>query len=168
MARRMTVTKWFFVWDFEKEEDWLNQMAMEGWALDQVGFCKYTFVQCEPGEYIVRLEMRDRDDAYVSFMEDTGAEYVGRVFKWMYFRRKSELGQFDIFSDIDSKINHLKSIYRLTLLLGVANILIGFGNSLNATRIGWLNLIVASVLMFGAGAMKGKIDYLNRERALRE
>ncbi len=29
MSERQTVTKWFWVWEFDKEERWLNQMAME-------------------------------------------------------------------------------------------------------------------------------------------
>ena len=56
-----TVHKWPWVWDFDKEEDWLNEMAQEGWALESVGFCTYTFRRCEPGEYIIRLEMRSKD-----------------------------------------------------------------------------------------------------------
>ena len=27
MENRKTIRKWFWVWDFEKEEDWLNEMA---------------------------------------------------------------------------------------------------------------------------------------------
>ena len=60
----------------KKEEEWLNEMALNGWVLDGVGFCTYHFVRCEPGEYAVRLEMHGRDDAYVDFMEETGAEYA--------------------------------------------------------------------------------------------
>ena len=168
MRERKTLTKWFWVWDFEKEEDWLNEMAMEGWALVSVGFLTYTFERCEPGEYIIRLEMHGYDDSYLSFMEDMGAEYIGRVFKWIYFRRASELGQFDIFSDIDSKIAHLKNIYTMILLIGIGNLLIGLGNSLNRLGIGWINLLVASLLMYGCGVIKGKIDYLKKERKLRE
>jgi hypothetical protein len=37
MAERKKIWKWFWVWDFEKEERWLNQMAMEGWVLVDVG-----------------------------------------------------------------------------------------------------------------------------------
>lgn len=33
MREKKTVFKLFFVWDFEKEERWLNEMAQEGWAL---------------------------------------------------------------------------------------------------------------------------------------
>ena len=81
MARTMTMHKWFWVWEFEKEERWLNEMAMDGWALDSVGYATYNFVQCEPGEYIIRLEMHDADSRYISFMEETGAEGVGVVIR---------------------------------------------------------------------------------------
>ncbi len=45
---RKTLTRWFWVWQFEKEEDWLYEMAASGWVLESVGFCRYTFVRCEP------------------------------------------------------------------------------------------------------------------------
>ena len=102
MSERMTVKKWIWVWDFDKEEHWLNTMAQQGWVLDRLGFCRYEFVRCEPGEYIVRLEMREHDESYLSFMADTGAEYVGRMAKWIFFRRKTELG-------IANKASRIKS-----------------------------------------------------------
>ena len=71
---RKTITKWFWVWQFEDEEKWLNEMAAGGWVLESVGFCRYTFVRCEPGAYTVRTEMRPYDEQYVRFMEETGAE----------------------------------------------------------------------------------------------
>ncbi len=48
---RKTIHKLFFIWDFDKEEKWLNQMAAKGLALVSVGFCKYEFEDCIPGEY---------------------------------------------------------------------------------------------------------------------
>ena len=76
---RKTMTKWFWVWQFEDEEKWLNEMAADGWVLETVGFCKYTFARCEPGTYTIRTEMHPYDDQYVKFMEETGAEYIGRM-----------------------------------------------------------------------------------------
>ena len=32
MREKKTVFKLFFVWDFEKEERWLNEIAQEGWV----------------------------------------------------------------------------------------------------------------------------------------
>ena len=37
----------------------------------------------EPGAYSVRLEMHPCDKDYLSFMEETGAEYVGRMLQWV-------------------------------------------------------------------------------------
>ena len=102
MTERKTVHRWWWVWNFEKEEQWLNTMAQSGWVLDGVGFCTFRFIPCEPGEYTVRLEMHGADQAYLDFMQETGAEYVGRMVQWVYFRKKVQYGEFDIFSDLNS------------------------------------------------------------------
>ena len=112
MSEKKTVFKLFFVWDFEKEERWLNEMAQEGWVLDNTGFSFYTFVRCEPGEYIIRLEMNPSSD-YRAFIKELGAEYIGSYVNWVYFRRKAELGSFELLSDIDSRLTHLKRIDRM-------------------------------------------------------
>ena len=69
MTQRKTVHKWFWVWDFEKEERWFNVMAQTGWLLDGVGFCTYHFVPCTPGEYAVRLEMHPYDKEYIRLVD---------------------------------------------------------------------------------------------------
>ena len=168
MENRMTVRKWFWVWDFEKEEDWLNEMAFNGWVLDGVGWCTYHFVRCEPGEYSVRLEMHPYDESYLAFMQETGAEYVGRMMMWIYFRKKTAAGPFDLFSDIDSRIGHLNKIGRMLAVIGFANLVIGVANSMSAAHIGWVNLLCATLLMYALGRIHGKKEALERERLLHE
>ena len=166
---RKTVRKWFWAWDFEKEEQWLNAMANSGWLLDGVGWCTFHFVACEPGAYTVRLEMRDRDENYLAFMQETGAEYIGRVVQWIYFRKKTEYGEFDIFSDLDSKIEHLHKIGKALSAIGFANLAIGIANSLNSdVSIGWINLLCATLLMYGLGRIHEKKETLERSRMLQE
>ncbi|MBR3359083.1 MAG: DUF2812 domain-containing protein [Solobacterium sp.] len=165
MTERKTLYKWFFVWDFDKEEAWLNEMALNGWVLVDVGLCRYTFERCEPGEYIIRLEMHGSDPDYVSFMEETGANYIGRCVQWIYFSRRSEYGEFNIFSDIDSKISHLQGIARMLMIIGAMNLLIGMVNVNEFSRI---NLLCATLLMYGLGRIHGKIEYLENERRLHE
>ena len=165
-----TIRKWFWVWEFEKEEAWLNEMAAAGWVLESVGFCKYHFVRCAPGEYTVRTEMHPYDEGYVKFMEKTGAEYVGRMMMWIYFRKKTEDGVFDLYSDIDSRISHLDRISRMLAIIGGMNLAIGVFNSLvpaNA-RLGWINLICATLLMYCLGRIHGKREALENERELHE
>lgn len=168
MKERKTLYRFWFVWNYDKEEKWLNDMAREGWALVSVGFCRFTFEKTEPEEYIIRLEMRDVDDEYLSLMKSTGAEYIGKCFRWNYYRRKSELGGFDLFSDLDSKIEHLSRIYKMTFIIGMANLAIGIANSLNLGRFGWVNLLCSTLVMYASGRIKGRIDYLENERTLRE
>ena len=168
MSEEKVIRKWMWVWDFEKEERWLNTMAQSGWVLTKVGFCTYHFAPCQPGEYTIRLEMHAADRDYLSFMEEIGAEYVGRMVQWVYFRRKAELGQFNLFSDIDSKIAHLKKIGNTLAVIGGANLLIGLVNSFNPTHIGWVNLLCATLLMYALGRIHGKMESLKNDRLLLE
>lgn len=168
MAERKTIRKWVWVWDFEKEEQWLNAMAQSGWLLDGVGWCTYHFVRCDPDTYSVRLEMHPHDEEYIRFMEETGAEYVGRMMMWIYFRKEVRRGGFDIFSDIDSRIAHLDRIGKMLTAVGGANLLIGLVNSFNPTHAGWINLLCATVLMYALGRIHGKKEQLEKDRLLRE
>ena len=161
------VTRWYWVWDYEKEELWLNAMAQEGWALQRVGFATYYFERTEPGEYIVRLECRKKDEGYVSFVTDMGAEYIGRIAMWVYFRRKSEQGEFELNGDLDSRIEQLTTIGRMLLLVGIGNLLIGLSN-LRYNGVGVINLICAGFLAYAYGRIQGKKDELQRERQLHE
>ena len=168
MEDRKTIRKWFWVWSFEEEEDWLNEMAMNGWVLESVSLLTYHFARCEPGEYSVRLEMHPYDETYLSFMEETGAEYIGRMAMWIYFRKKTADGPFDLFSDIDSKIRHLDKISKMLAAVGAANLLIGIANSFSPARLGWINLLCATLLMYSLGRIHGKKEALERERLLHE
>ena len=64
MKEEKIVHRWMWVWDFEKEERWLNTMAQSGWVLTGVSFCTYRFAPCQPGEYTIRLEMHAPDSEY--------------------------------------------------------------------------------------------------------
>ncbi|MBQ3963333.1 MAG: DUF2812 domain-containing protein, partial [Erysipelotrichaceae bacterium] len=100
-----------------------------------------------------------------------GAEYIGRILQWIYFRKKSKPGRFDIFSDLDSKIAHLGRIHKTVLTLGFANLLIGIANLLICDSNSFtavMNLLVATLLMYGVGRLQVKIEYLENERSLIE
>ena len=161
------IRKWFWAWEADKEELWLNSMAAAGWRLCRIGFCTYHFTPCQPGEYIIRLEMHAPDAAYLSFMEELGAEYIGRMVQWVYFCRRAEEGPFDLFSDIDSKLAHLGRISKALAGVGAANLLIGLANTF-ATSLGWLNLLCATLIMYGLGRIHGQMESLKKDRLLRE
>ena len=174
-AETKTVFRWWWEWDFDKEEQWLNQMAQSGWLLDKVGFCIYRFVRCEPGAYSVysndSFTLAQLVIERVSGMEYTAFlnQYLLEPLQWVYFRKKLTDGPFDLFSDIDSRIRHLERVGNPLLVLGLANLAIGITNSIQANaEYAWINLLCATLLMYGLGRIHGKKEALEKERLLRE
>lgn len=169
---RKTIRKWFWAWDFDKEEEWLENMARNGWVLDGVGFCTYHFIKTEPGEYSVRLQylpIAEENTDYTNLLEESGAERVGRMVQWVYYRKKTADGPFQLFSDLDSRITHLEKIAKLMLIIAIMNLVIGIVNCFNPVmRIGWINLLVASLVTYGIGRIHGKKETLEKERLFRE
>lgn len=47
------------------------------------------------------------EQEYLRFMEDAGIEQVASLGRWVYFRKQTDGGAFELFSDIDSRIKHL-------------------------------------------------------------
>ena len=124
---RQTIHKIFLVWDFDKEEKWLNEMAAKGLSLVSVGFCKYEFEDSLPGEYKICLQLLDKmprhpeSKKYIDFLETTGAEQVGSFTRWVYFRKKATEGDFELFSDNDSRLKYLSSVISFVSLITVEN-----------------------------------------------
>lgn len=161
---RKTIKKAFFICDFDKEEQWLNEMAAKGLALVSVGFCRYDFEDCLPGEYQVCLQLLEKNVSdeesrkYIEFIEETGAEHVGTYMRWVYFRRKSSEGSFELFSDNESRIKHLSRIIALILILfpmnlynGFYNIFLGIANKFVINLVcGGLSLLLSLFLILGA------------------
>ena len=122
----MTKRVFKYIVDFEWEENWLNEMAAQGWMLKTFFMGMYEFCQGEPGEYIYRLELLPHRSGslesrkYFSFLEETGIEIVSTWHYWVYYRRKANEGPFDIYSDIDSRIQHHRRVYRFFFPLGIA------------------------------------------------
>jgi hypothetical protein len=115
--------------DFIKEEAWLNEMASKGLAFQDYFLGRYTFVDCEPGEYIYRIELLDgfpggqKSREYLKFMTDNGVEYVARWARWVYFRKPAAEGSFDIYTDVDSQINHYRRIARMFLVAAIIELI---------------------------------------------
>ena len=168
MRETKKIWKIFLVWNYDKEEEWLNEMAMNGWTLTSVGFCNYTFVKTEPGEYNIRMEMRPHDDGYLEFLRENDVEYVGRILQWHYYRKKTSLGPFELYSDIESRIQHMDRIGKMLFVIGMANLLIGIANSIGPSRLGWINLLCATLLMYALGRIQGRKDELKKESILHE
>ena len=172
---------WKLYMDYEMEEKWLNEMSAMGLAMTDYSWCRYVFAECEPGEYVYRIELMDNlprhpeSERYICFMEDSGVEHVASYFRWVYFRKKSADGLFDIYSDMGSRIKHYRRILALWIPLGLMEMVIGLGNLSIGLSYSPFNLRLA-IPLFGIGAVifyqcfkvNRKVRKLQREMKLRE
>jgi len=101
--------RWKITFDKDEEQAWLNGYARQGWAM--VGFFAglVTFIPCKPGEFTYQIDLlpgsglrADDYEGYREFMEETGVEVVERWGRWVYLRKRTEDGPFEIYSDAAS------------------------------------------------------------------
>lgn len=129
-ASKMIFTKRRFFINFEKEEKWLNDMASNGYNLIACQFAKYTFQKGMPGEFYYRLELLDHSPShedsqnYIHFMKESGVDCVATYNSWVFFRKNTADGPFDIYSDFDSRISHYKKAATLIGILAGVNLFI--------------------------------------------
>ena len=175
---RKVIYKGFFVWNYEKEEAWLNEMAAQGLALVAVGFCRYEFEECVPGEYKIALDYLNKSRAenqkYIEFLEETGVEHIGSIARWAYFRKKTA-EPFSIFSDNSSKIALFTNVMRVLLAIMFFN-LFAFGLNIyyyfayrnSYSLICFINLFLVFGLLYGCWRFYKKRKKLKEEQKIFE
>ena len=178
-------------WDYEKEEKWLNEMSAKGMALTDYSWCRYVFEEKANNQYTYRIELlkdmptHPESIAYLRFLEESGVECVATTMRWVYLRKKTSDGSFDIYTDIDSKIKHYKRINALWFSLmiiefiaGLINLSIGIinlniGEKLGNFSYGNLSLgiclILFGLIFFKLGVpIRKKVKKLEKEKTIRE
>lgn len=165
--------------NYEKEENWLNEMSAQGWQLERFNLFRYTFVQREPGEYTYRIELLNKDlshdqsKAYLEFLKEMGIELVATHWRWVFLRKRKEEGPFVIYSDFDSKIHHeqrILNLYSLVLLINIMAMLMNIPTWVSSEIlfpgiVVLLNLMAS--LSFGVLVIK-QIKKLNKLKAKRQ
>ncbi|MFZ2538968.1 MAG: DUF2812 domain-containing protein [Oscillospiraceae bacterium] len=171
--------------NYEKEEKWLNEMSAKGMALTDYSWCRYVFEDAPNNEFTYRLELLEnfpshaQSIAYLKFLEENDVKFVASYMRWIYLRKKSADGEFDIYSDIDSKIKHYKRILTLWYPIMLLEFVIGFNNlSIGTLHFGELNyvnvflggLCVAfGIFILGISIpINKKIKKLKKEKEIRE
>ncbi len=103
--------------DKDAETKWLNEMAEQGWALEKFAAGFYSFEKCNPGQYIYQVDMGNKlfsvSEDYRDFMNDTGIEIVQTWGYWVILRKEASKGTFELYTDIDSSIEHYSKIRRM-------------------------------------------------------
>lgn len=117
----MNKSKLFF--DIEKETKWLNSLAKQGYRLTGKSWFTYRFKPCEKDAYIYQVEKRkpftsDENLNYIDFISSLDINTVAIQWGWFYFEKENDGKEFEIFSDIPSKISHYKNLIFTLLIIG--------------------------------------------------
>ena len=130
----MRVMKTFL--DDQKEQQWLNEMADKGWYFKKFSFPFYTFEQGEPGEYVYRTEVlknfgfgQEVKD-YLDFVQEAGIEVVQKRLTWVCFRQHKSEGEFELYSDVASKLSYVNRVYAIFMIIAAINIAVAVSNSI--------------------------------------
>ncbi len=131
-------------YDKDKETQWLNEMSEQGWALKKFFAGFYSFEKCEKGEYIYQIDLGDQlysaDEEYKALMRDVGAEIVAYWGYWVIMRRRAADGPFELYTDLESKIEHYKKIlrmFRTAMVIELIGMLVEVAGGLSGNALCW-------------------------------
>ncbi len=114
--------KFHFVWQDDREERWLRNMARGGLHLVSANLlCRYVFRRGEPADIAYRLDFARgrRDPGYFQLFEDAGWEHVLSCAGWKYWRKRADGNEPEIFSDGASKAARLRRIRNGMVAVGI-------------------------------------------------
>lgn len=166
--------KLFFIWQLEEEEKWLNEMSEFGLQLCDVGFCRYVFEESEPSQYKYKLQLLDKlpstDESrdYILFIEDMGIDYIGSYSNWVYFRKKNDGTDFEIFSDIKSVIRQMNKVLKFCFWMMICciasfmNLILSLKSNFQY-NVFWLCVIMSVFVILGS---MGTIKLYRKKRQL--
>ncbi|HOX65043.1 MAG TPA: DUF2812 domain-containing protein [Thermotogota bacterium] len=155
---------WRLYLNFEKEEKWLNEMATAGWMLTDYSWCRYVFEEGREGEYVYRIELLKNlptyplSQKYLRFLEEAGIEYVAYYARWVYLRKKTADGPFDLYTDLESKIAHYRRVLRYWHVFAGIEMTTGLSSCAPALNAWWRGGVLSyslwmSVIPFAFGIL---------------
>jgi hypothetical protein len=147
-------SKWFWHWEDDKEEAWLEQMARQGLHLVKAStFGQYFFARGEARDMVYRLDFvqsNKKDEAYFQLFRDAGWEHAGEMLGWQYWRKEVKPGETpEIFTDIESKVRKYQrlrgflAIVFLPVAMYIFNMRTFFGNRMLSD--GWIDWVFTGI-----------------------
>ena len=115
--------KWFTVFEYEKEQDYLREMHRAGWKFIKVkGIGMYYFEKCTPQDVVYQLDYNQdglaHKDEYLKMFDDCGWEYIQDFFGYSYFRKAvaDDGAAEEIFCDEESRLQIMQRVIKGRML----------------------------------------------------
>lgn len=142
--------------DKDKETTWLNEMAAQGYAM--TGFCAffYTFEKCEPGKYTYQIDLGNKffavENSYREFMEENNIEIVCTWGYWIILRKLACEGNFELYTDVDSNIEHYTKILKMFKIVTIIELICFFIEAMaamNGAAVGFWGMLLIGIFIIG-------------------
>ncbi len=167
------MTKFRLYLDKDKETAWINEMAAQGYAL--TGYCIgfYIFEECEPGKYTYQIDFGDKmfavDENYREFMAENNVEIVSLWGYWIFLRKLAADGDFELYTDVDSSIEHYTKILKMFKVVTIIELICFFVEVLGAMHgagIGFFGMLIIGAIVIGC--MRATISTKRKIAELKE
>lgn len=167
------MTKFRLYLDKDKETAWINEMAAQGYALTgyYIGF--YKFEECEPGKYTYQIDFGDKmfavDDNYREFMAENNIEIVSLWGYWIFLRKLAADGEFKLYTDVDSSIEHYTKILKMFKVVTIIELICFFVEvmgAMNGAGIGFFGMLLIGAIVIGC--MRATISTKRKIAELKE
>ncbi len=150
------MVKFSLMLDKDKETEWLNEMARNGYALTGFFAGFYHFDKCEPGEYVYQVDISEGlfrvTEDYREFMQSAGIEIIVCWGPWVILRKKASEGEFVLYTDVESTLEHYKKIRKLFKVVTVIELLgfyIEIWAAMHGVMIGYAGALIIGLLLIG-------------------
>ncbi|MDF2722285.1 MAG: hypothetical protein K0Q59_1960 [Paenibacillus sp.] len=125
MSNTKRVTKWWWAWEPERLELWLEQMAAQGWHLVKVkwGATRFYFEKGEPQQVRFGLDYQTKQDPnYKVIFQDAGWEFMYGASGWYIWKMPYSGTRPAIYTDLDSMIERNNRLMGLLIVVIAAQI----------------------------------------------
>ena len=146
------VFKWWWVWNFEEIEEWLERMEASGLRLVKTNFdgVYFYFEQCDKTKARYCIDYQSKlTPEYMTIISDDGWKLYKIKFGWYILRKEYQEEKPNLYNDFESLINRNKRLLIFSTILALFEA-ICLGSMIWAIVKSPSNLLIAETCILGA------------------
>jgi hypothetical protein len=129
-------------------------MSLEGHAMDGFFAGFYHFSPCETGEWQYQEDIGQgfifTNPSYVEFMKEMNVQIVQHWGPWVILRRKTQEGEFKLYSDVDGQIAQYKKIllmFKIVVVIEIICLMFEVYSGIKGIALGWAFALLISAFI---------------------
>lgn len=138
----------------DKETEWLNAQAKEGYVLTGFFAGLYSFDACTPGKYEHQIDFGDGffsvSNKYREFMTEMGIEIVQCWGPWVFLRKEVSEEPFQLYTDLDSMVEHytkIRNLFKIVTLVELICFILELCATLNGSITGFFFTLLIGLFL---------------------